>query len=95
LQILEDELQQNFRISGEELESAGKDKETVEVRVVPPPVKIKIKRISTRYEMRDKALKDGFSLELENYDTSRYKLIHIEQQGLQQQTSAASIRRED
>ena len=95
LQILEDELQQNFRISGEELESAGKDKETVEVRVVPPPVKIKIKRISTRYEMRDKQMKDGFSLELENYDTSRYKLLHIEQLGLQQHTSAALKKVED
>ena len=95
LQILEDELQQNFRISGEELENAGKDKETVEVRVVPPPVKIKIKRISTRFEKRDKQLKDGFSLELENYDTSRYKLLHIEQHGLQQQTSAALKKVED
>ncbi|MBA3631850.1 MAG: DEAD/DEAH box helicase family protein [Acidobacteria bacterium] len=95
LQILEDELQQNFRISGEELENAGKDKETVEVRVVPPPVKIKIKRISTRYEMRDKKIKDGFSLDLEHYDTSRYKLLHIEQQGLQEHTSAAFKKIED
>lgn len=95
LQILEDELQQNFRISGEALENAGKDKETVEVRVVPPPVKIKIKRISTRYEMRDKQLNNGFSLDLESYDTSRYKLLHIEQQGLQQHTSAAFKKIED
>lgn len=95
LQILEDELQQNFRISGEALENAGKDKETVEVRIVPPPVKIKIKRISTRYEMRDKQLNNGFSLDLESYDTSRYKLLHIEQQGLQQNTSAAFKKIED
>lgn len=95
LQILEDELQQNFRISGDELEKAGKNKETVEVRVVPPPVKIKIKRISTRYEMREKTLTGGFSLELENFDTSRYKLLHIEQTGLQQQTSASFKKVED
>ncbi|HRH43433.1 MAG TPA: DEAD/DEAH box helicase family protein, partial [Pyrinomonadaceae bacterium] len=95
LQILEDELQQNFRISGEALENAGKDKETVEVRVMPPPVKIKIKRISTRYEMRDKQINKDFSLELENYDISRYKLLHIEQQGLQQHTSAAFKKVED
>lgn len=95
LQILEEELEQNFRISGEELELAGKDKETVEVRVVPPPVKIKIKRISTRYEMREKPINTGFSLELETVDTSRYKLLHIEQLGLQQQTSAAFKKVED
>lgn len=95
LQILEDELQQNFRISGEALENAGKDKETVEVRVVPPPVKIKIKRISTRYEMREKQINQGYSLDLENFDTSRYKLLHIEQQGLQQQTNAALKKVED
>jgi len=95
LQILEDELEQNFRISGDELENAGKDKETVEVRVVPPPVKIKIRRISSRYEMRDKAVKDGFSLGLSTFDTSSYKLLHIEQQGLQQHQSAALKKVED
>lgn len=95
LQILEDELQQNFRISGDELEKAGKNKETVEVRVVPPPVKIKIKRISTRYEMREKSLSGELVLGLENFDTSRYKLLHIEQMGLQQQTSASFKKVED
>jgi type III restriction enzyme len=95
LQILEDELEQNFRISGDELENAGKDKETVEVRVVPPPVKIKIRRISSRYEMRDKSVKDGFSLGLSTYDTSAYKLLHIEQHGLQQHQAAALKKVED
>lgn len=95
LQILEDELQQNFRISGDDLENAGKDKETVEVRVVPPPVKIKIKRISSRFEMRDKPIEDGFSLGLEHIDKDKYRLLHIEQQGLEEHRNAAFKKVED
>lgn len=95
LQILEDELEQNFRISGDELENAGKDKETVEVRVVPPPVKIKIRRISSRFEMREKPVHNGFSLGLESVDTSPYKLLHIEEHGLEQHRSAAFKKVED
>lgn len=95
MQILEDELQQNFRISGDQLEDAGKDKETVEVRVVPPPVKIRIKRISSRFELRNKPITDGFSLHLDQWDTAKYKLIHTEAHGLQAQTSAALKKVED
>lgn len=95
LQILEDELQQNFRISGDDLENAGKDKETVEVRVVPPPVKIKIKRISSRFEMRERPIEEGFSLGLEQVDKDRYRLLHIEQQGLEEHRNAAFKKVED
>ncbi|MBX3266319.1 MAG: hypothetical protein KF831_06380 [Acidobacteria bacterium] len=95
LQILEDELQQNFRISGDDLENAGKDKETVEVRVVPPPVKIKIKRISSRFEMRDKPIEEGFALGLEQIDKDKYRLLHIEQQGLEEHRNAAFKKVED
>ena len=45
LNTLNDELQQNFRISADELQKTGKDKERVEVRVVEPPVKIKLVRV--------------------------------------------------
>ena len=95
LQILEDELEQNFRISGDELENAGNDKEVVEIRLVPPSVKIKIRRILSRFEMREKPVKDGFSLGLKSYDTSIYKLLHIEQHGLEQHKSAALKKVED
>ncbi|MGE3467031.1 MAG: TnsA endonuclease N-terminal domain-containing protein [Pyrinomonadaceae bacterium] len=95
LQILEDELQQNFRISGDDLENAGKDEETVEIRVVPPPVKIKIKRISSRFEMRDKPIQSGFSLGLADLDRERYRLLHIEQHGLEEHKNAAFKKVED
>lgn len=95
LQILEEELEQNFRVSGDDLEQAGEDKETVEVRVVPPPVKIKIRRISSRFEMREKPLSNGFSLGLDGVDKNPYKLLHIEEQGLEQHKNAAFRKVED
>jgi len=59
LNTLNDELQQNFRISADELQKTGKDKERVEIRVVEPPVKIKLVRVRKQYQMREKQLVTG------------------------------------
>jgi hypothetical protein len=56
LNTLNDELQQNFRISADELQKKGRDKERVEVRVVEPPVKIMLVRVRKQYHMREKQL---------------------------------------
>src|SRR5690606_35140886 len=45
MEILNDELQQNFRISAAELQKVASDKERVQVKVVEPPVKIKLVRV--------------------------------------------------
>ena len=90
LQILDDELQQNFRISADELENAAADKETVQVRVLPPPVKIKLRRINRRFEMREKDVPPGFPLGLAEMDTEKYRLTHTQQEGL---TPAAAAKR--
>lgn len=81
-QILDDELQQNFRISVEEMQNAGKEKEIQKIRVVEPPVKIKLRRIHRVFQMKDKQLAPGVSLELANVDTEKYRLIHSVQEGL-------------
>lgn len=89
LEILNEELQQNFRISADELQKTGKDKERVEIRVVEPPVKIKLVRVRKQYQMREKELVPGQTLgidrtnkEVWNTLVEKYRLIEIQQDGL-------------
>lgn len=96
LNTLNDELQQNFRISADELQKVAKDKERVEVRVVAPPAKIKLVRIRKQYMMREKLLAPGQPLGLDRTDreswnelVEKYRLIETQQDGL----TAADIAR--
>lgn len=89
LQTLNDELQQNFRISVDELQKAASDKERVEVRVVEPPAKIKLMRVRKQYEMREKQFSPGQALGLDRNDreawnmlVEKYRLIETQQEGL-------------
>ncbi|WP_238500818.1 TnsA endonuclease N-terminal domain-containing protein [Ralstonia insidiosa] len=89
LQTLNDELQQNFRISVDELQKTASDKERVEVRVVEPPVKIKLVRVRKQYEMREKQFAPGQALGLDRNDreawktlVEKYRLIETQQEGL-------------
>jgi hypothetical protein len=89
LQTLNEELQQNFRISADELQKTASDKERVEVRVLEPPVKIKLVRVHKQYEMREKQLVPGQALGLDRNDkeawdvlVEKYRLIETQQEGL-------------
>jgi type III restriction enzyme len=74
IEILEKELQNNFRLSIDELTSAGDDREVVEVRVIPPPVKVKVKRIKKLFQLKEKEPKEGLSLDLSTADVDKYKI---------------------
>ena len=97
LNTLNDELQQNFRISADELQKIGSDKERVEVRVVEPPVKIKLVRIRKQYQMREKQPVPGQELmperanrEAWNTLIEKYRLIETQQEGLTADAARAS-----
>lgn len=88
LNTLNDELQQNFRISADELQKTGSDKERVEVRVAEP-VKIKLVRVRKQYQMREKQLVPGQALGLDRANkeawgtlVEKYRLIETQQDGL-------------
>jgi hypothetical protein len=81
-EILEDELQQNFRISGEQLQQILKDKESVQVRVTSPITTITLRRVHRQFKMEAKVFKKGLSLGLDTIDTTPYKLIHTKENGL-------------
>lgn len=89
LEILNDELQQNFRITAEELQNVAKDKERVQIRVIEPPVKITLVRVRKQYAMREKQLTPGQALGLDrsaketwNALVEKYRLIETQQEGL-------------
>jgi type III restriction enzyme len=62
METLDDELQKNFRISAAELQSVASDKERVQIRVVAPPVKIKLVRVRKQYNVRERTLTAGQEL---------------------------------
>lgn len=74
-EILENELKENFNMTVEELNAAGKDESKYyEVKVVPPPRTIVLRRPEKRYEMIPKVPGAGIDFELEKIDFDRYKL---------------------
>lgn len=95
LAILNDELQHNFRISADELKQVANDKERIEVRVVAPPVKIKLARVRKQYKVSEKTLAPGTPLRLDRTDKEawnqlieKYRLIETEQKGLTAEDAA-------
>jgi len=89
LEILNDELQQNFRITVDDLQKTASDKERVQIHVVKPPVKIKLVRVRKQYEMREKRLTPDQALGLDRSNNEawnalieKYRLIETQQDGL-------------
>lgn len=58
-EILDAELQQNFKLSLSEVSHSGSKKRTVEVRPLPPPRKIKFRRSSHRFKLERKEIVAG------------------------------------
>ena len=78
IKTLENELEQNFKLTVDELTNAGDDKETVEIRLVPPPVKIKVKRIKKLHQLKENKLASGIDLEIDKIDFDNYKIKRTE-----------------
>lgn len=75
-QILAEELQNNFRINIEEFTGAGeKNKISVQVRMVPPPVTVKLKRIRKRYGLKELELKQPVDFRLGAIDPLKYEIV--------------------
>ena len=72
MDILNNELQENFNISLSDMSGAGKENEYAEVRLVPPPVKIEVKKIRKEYKLKPKKLPPTVDLKMEEVDLSKY-----------------------
>jgi type III restriction enzyme len=78
VRILDAELKENFKLSVDELNNTGDNKETVEIRLVPPPVKIKLRRVRKLHQLKEKTLSSGIDLQLDSADIERYKILRSE-----------------
>lgn len=82
MELLEKELQANFRISTDEMQDVGKNKVQVKIKPIMPIEKIKLKRIKRSYKMRERELSEGQELGLSAIDVSEYRLMHQRVEGL-------------
>ncbi len=89
-QILEEELQQNFRISAKELQEGGKQRKHFDVHPVKPVERIKIKRVRRYYDIKEKKPAKGLTLEADKWNTECYRLIHTQREGLDFKETARS-----
>ena len=75
-EILSEELENNFRLNIDEFTGAGeKDKIRVKVKMVPPPVTVKLKRIIKRYELKELELRDKVNFRLKDIDPTKYDVV--------------------
>ena len=91
-QILNDELQQNFRVSIDEIQNTGAEKIDYKVKVNKPPVKVKLMRIRKTHELVKKQPQNGLYLQLDQVDTEKYRIIEKEYEGLE---SSQPVQTED
>ena len=71
--ILNEELQNNFRLNIDELTSSGdKGKKRVVVRAVPPPVTIKLKKLIKHYDLKELNLDSSIDFHLRDIDETKY-----------------------
>ena len=82
-ETLKDELQQNFRVSIEEIQNIGAEKKDYKVKVNKPPVKVKLMRVRKTHELVEKQPQNGLYLELDQVDTEKYLIIEKEYEGLE------------
>lgn len=78
-EILENELQANFRISTSDLQETGKKKESYQIKPLPPPVKIKLRRVRKTYEIKEKKIRNGIDFGLDKIDVEKYRMRKTQQ----------------
>jgi type III restriction enzyme len=88
LAILDEELQQNFRMTADEFKNAAVDKETIQVRV-NEPVKLKIRRVRRSFVLQERATASGADLGFNMSDktawadlTDPYRLLETQRSEL-------------
>jgi len=75
--ILEDELQDNFRLTISDIGGSDNKSKKYEVRLVPPPVLIKLRRVHKRFNLISKDTPESVNFEFENLNDeilAKYKI---------------------
>ena len=74
MEILNKELQDNFNITLDDMKDAGENKNVAEVRIIPPSVKIEVKKTKKLYRMNRKKLAEHVDLKLDEVNLDKYKI---------------------
>lgn len=74
MEILNKELQDNFNITLEDMKDSGENKNVAEVRIIPPSVKIEVKKIKKLYRISRKKLAEHVDLKLDEVNLDKYKM---------------------
>ncbi|KYG33627.1 TnsA endonuclease N-terminal domain-containing protein [Priestia endophytica] len=82
MEILEEELEHNFRMSINDLSQNKNQSEEYNIHLVPPPVTIRVNRRKKLYELNEKQLSKDIDFEFDKANLEKYKLVHTEQSGL-------------
>jgi len=91
--ILDDELQQNFRISVQDLEASGINSQTLQIHVKQPVEKVRLIRVRSLFRLKEKRLPEHIDLKIREVETDRYRMLHEEREGLS--TNGRVIKLED
>lgn len=90
--ILDEELQQNFNMEIKDMKDPGKsNRSKYQVRVLPPPRKITLKRVWHEYSLVKKEYSEPVDFELKDADLNKYASIMYEKDGISQDTSVKEI----
>jgi SOS-response transcriptional repressor LexA len=79
LSILESELEENFRMTVDDMNRSGeKDSVSVQVRVLNPPILIPIKRVQHLYRMNKKEIPGRINLDIDKAPYDSYKVFRTQ-----------------
>ncbi len=82
LDVLNDELQENFDMTVEELSTSTNERQKYQVRVLPPPRYITIKAVHHNYKLTEKEYIEPVDFGLAEFDYSKYVATVYEKRGL-------------
>lgn len=78
-QILDDELQQNFRLNADEFQKQAKKSELFEVKVLRKDKKIRLNHVKRQYDLKEKQITDPLDFDIANWETDKYRAFHSQQ----------------
>ncbi len=73
-EILDNELQENFHLSVDDMNNSGTKEKVVEVRIMPPSVKLEIKRTHKMFNCVEKTLKEKIKFETDRIQWDNYTI---------------------
>lgn len=82
MDILDDELRENFNISLDDMRKSGENKNVAEVRIVPPSVKVEVKKTRKLYQQQRKKIAEHIALGLDKVNVEKY-LITLSRRSLE------------